>query len=183
VAGMTGLDPAVTVLTDEIRGLIGVTGPLLTAPTAIGADTLRRFAQAVMETDPIHHDDDAARARGYDGIVAPPLFPLHAFPRPLGSPDPLDALADDPDWDGIELVEDGLPPLDLPLQRLLNGGVDAEIFALARVGDTLTSRSEYADISERGGRSGPMVFVVVQTDYATTKGTELLRVHTTMIAR
>ena len=50
-----------------------------------------------------------------------------SFPRPLGSPDPLDALADDPDWDGIELVEDGLPPLDLPLQRLLNGGVEAEL--------------------------------------------------------
>jgi hydroxyacyl-ACP dehydratase HTD2-like protein with hotdog domain len=172
-----------SVLCDEVRALIGVTGPLLTAPTPLGADTLRRFAQAAMETDPIHHDAEAARARGYDGIVAPPLYPLHAFPRPLGTPDPLDALRGDPDWDGIELVEDGLPPLRLPLERLLNGGVEAEIFGLARIGDTLTSQSRYADISERRGRHGPMVFVVVRTDYATTAGVAPLRVHTTMIAR
>ena len=80
-------------------------------------------------------------------------------------------------------MQDGLPALELPLERLLNGGVDAEIFALATVGDTLTSQSRYESISERRGRGGPMVFVVVQTDYGTTAGTRLLRVHTTMIAR
>jgi hydroxyacyl-ACP dehydratase HTD2-like protein with hotdog domain len=172
-----------SVLSEEMQGLIGVTGPRLTAPAPLSLDTLRRFAQAAMETDPIHHDAEVARARGYDGIVAPPLYPLHAFPRTLGTPDPLDALRGNPDWDGIELVQDGLPSLRLPLERLLNGGVDAEIFALARIGDTLTSQSRYADIAERRGRSGPMVFVVVRTDYATTAGDALLRVHTTMIAR
>ena len=180
---MTRPDTATSVLTEEVAGLIGAIGPLLTAPTELSADALRRFAQATMETDPIHHDIDAARARGYDAIVAPPLYPLHAFPRPFGSPDPLEALSRDPDWDGIELVEDGLPPIDLPLDRLLNGGVEAEIFDLARVGDTLTTQFRYANIFERLGRSGPMVFVVVRADYATTSGSELLRVHTTMIAR
>jgi acyl dehydratase len=180
---MTGDAATGSILTDAVRGLVGVAGRTLTAPAPLGADTLRRFAQAAMERDPIHHDADAARARGYDGIVAPPLYPLHAFPRPFGARDPLQALDEDPDWDGIELVEDGLPPLNLPLERLLNGGVDAEIFDLARIGDTLTSQSRYADITERRGRGGPMVFVVVQTEYATTAGTDLLRVHTTMIAR
>ncbi len=182
MAGMSDDHPD-SVLTDEIRALVGVTGPLITAPTALSADTVRRFAQAAMESDPIHSNPDAARARGYDGLVAPPLYPLHAFPRAFATPDPLDALAEDPEWDGIELVEDGLPALKLALERRLNGGVRAEIFRLACVGDTLTSRSRYAEISERSGRSGPMVFVVVRTDYATTTGSELVRVHTTMIAR
>ena len=80
-------------------------------------------------------------------------------------------------------MEDGLPPLDVGLERLLNGGVEAEVFALARLGDTITCRSRYASITERRGRTGPMVFVVVQTDYATIEGSALLRTLTTMIAR
>jgi hydroxyacyl-ACP dehydratase HTD2-like protein with hotdog domain len=170
-------------ITDEIRALVGVEGPVRTAPHPLAADTLRRFAQAAMEVDPIHWDAEAARARGYDGIVAPPLFPLHAFPRGPGTPDPLDALAADPDWDGIELVEDGLPPVDVPLPRLLNGGVAAEVLALAREGDVLSAQSRYAAISERAGSSGPMVLVVVETDYRDQDARLLLRTRTTMIAR
>lgn len=175
--------PRAGVLTPEMLALVGVAGPVLTAPAALGEDTLRRFCQAAMETDPIHFDTDAARTAGYAGIVAPPLYPLHAFPRQPGTPDPLDALAGDPDWDGIELVQDGLPPLELGLTRLLNGGVEAEVFSLARVGETICCQSRYADIHERAGRTGPMVFVTVQTDYHTAAGRPLLRVRTTMIAR
>jgi acyl dehydratase len=172
-----------SVLTPAVRALVGVEGPVRTAAEPLGRDTLRRFVQAAMEIDPIHWDDDAARARGYDGVVAPPLFPLHAFPRPDGTPDPFDVLAADPGWDGIELVEDGLPPVDVPLARLLNGGVAAEVFALARPGDVISAQSRYADITERAARSGPMVLVVVETDYRNQRGTLLLRTRTTMIAR
>lgn len=171
------------VLTEDLRGLVGVAGPRLVAPEPVGADSLRRFAQAAMELDPIHWDEAAARARGFGGIVAPPLYPLHAFPRPAGTADPFDALRDNPDWDGIELVEDGLPPLEIPLPRLLNGGVAAEVFALARIGDVISARSRYADISEREGSSGAMVFVVVETDYTNQDDLLLLRTRTTMIAR
>jgi acyl dehydratase len=173
----------VSVLTDEVRALVGVEGPPRLAPEPVGADALRRFVQAAMETDPIHWDEHAARERGFDGVVAPPLYPLHAFPRASGSPDPLDVLAGDADWDGIELVEDGLPPIDVPLSRLLNGGVAAEVFGLARLGDRLSARSRYAEVSERAGSSGPMVFVVVETDYRRQDGALLLRTRTTMIAR
>jgi N-terminal half of MaoC dehydratase len=171
------------VLTPELQALVGVEGPVRTAAAPVGRDALRRFVQAAMEIDPIHWDDAVARARGYDGVVAPPLYPLHAFPRPDGAPDPFIALDADPDWDGIELVEDGLPPLDVALPRLLNGGVAAEVFALARIGDVISARSRYAEITERTGRSGPMVFVVVETDYRDQTGRLLLRTRTTMIAR
>ena len=39
-----------TVLTDEVRALVGVVGPLLTAQAPLAADTLRRFVHAAMET-------------------------------------------------------------------------------------------------------------------------------------
>jgi hydroxyacyl-ACP dehydratase HTD2-like protein with hotdog domain len=175
--------PSSEVLTEELLALVGVCGPELTAPVPLQSDTLRRFCHAAMETDPIHLDVAAARAAGYPDLVAPPLYPLHAFPRPADTPDPLRTLRDDPDWDGIELVEDGLPPLQIGLERLLNGGVEAEIHGLAHLGDTIVCQSRYADIRERSGRSGPMVFVIVETDYRTTAGRPLLRVRTTMIAR
>lgn len=175
--------PGETALTAAVRRLIDVQGPVLTAPAPLSPDTLRRFCQATMESSPIHFDETAARAAGYSGIVAPPLYPLHAFPRRAGTPDPFDRLASDPDWDGTELVEDGLPPLELPLDRLLNGGIKAEIYGLACLGDTIACQSRYADIHERVGRSGAMVFVVVETSYRTTAGRPLLKVRTTMIAR
>lgn len=173
-------EPAV--LTPAVTALVGVQGPVRTMPYPLTHDEIRRFSQAAMEIDPIHWSSAAARARGYADIVAPPLYPLHALRREPGTSDPLDAAYSDPDWDGIELVEDGLPPLDLPLERLLNGGVTAQVHDLAAPGDVISAQARYHDITERSGRSGPMVFVVVETHYRADVR-PLLTTHTTMIAR
>lgn len=173
-----------TVLTPETLALIGVTGARRWAAAPVGANDIRRFTQAAMEIDPIHFDDNAAIAAGFPGIVAPPLYPLHAFPRPAGTPDPFEEGCLDPDWDGIDIVEDDLPPVNLPLERLLNGGVEATVYQLTRPGDLLSSQSRYADIAERVGRDGgPMVFVVVETTYRNQTDDLLLVTRTTMIAR
>lgn len=172
-------------VTDEVRALIGVTGPRLTAPHPLGPDGLRRFVQGAMETDPIHWDVEAAAARGYDGVVATPLYPVNAFPRPSGTPDPLDRLVDDPDWDGTDLGAGlgGLPPVQVALKRVLNGGVEAEFHQLARLGDVISSQARYADIAEREGRSGPMVLVTVETTYTNQDDAVLLRARSTIIIR
>jgi hydroxyacyl-ACP dehydratase HTD2-like protein with hotdog domain len=177
------MDAGSSVITDEVRALVGVSGPVVRMEAPVGHHDLRRFVQAAMEVDPVHWDETAARERGYDGVVAPPLFPLHAFRQRSGTPDPLDAALTDAEWDGIELVEGDLPPLDLPLERLLNGGVEADVHQLARVGDVLEAQSRYASVTERKGRSGPMVFVVVETTYRNQEGDLLLVTRTTMIAR
>ena len=171
-----------TVLTPDVLALVGVQGPVRTMPYPLTHDEIRRFSQAAMEIDPIHWSAEEAQARGYRDIVAPPLFPLHSMRREPGTPDPLDAAYADPDWDGIELVEDGLPPLDLPLERLLNGGVTAKVHDLALPGDVISAQARYHDITERRGKSGPMVFVVVETEYR-AEDRPLLTTHTTMIAR
>jgi len=41
---------------------------------AVGREKIREYARAVGETNPLHLDLDAARAAGYDDIVAPPMF-------------------------------------------------------------------------------------------------------------
>ena len=147
---------------------------------------MRRFVQAIMDDDPIYWDAEAAKARDLDGPVAPPLYPGFAFRREPGTPDPLDRAKGNPNFDGIGGGggrRGGLPPVELPLVRTLNGGVEAEFFALARHGDRVTSQTRYADIYERQGRTGHMVFIVTETTYTNQDGQVLAKIRNTSIRR
>lgn len=173
-------------VTPEIRRLIGRKGPVRPAAEPLSHDQLRRFNQAAMEPDipaAAFTDDNSDEPR--DPVeTAPPLWPLHAFVRGADEPDPLDVLRDDPELDGTHGAgETGLPPVDLPLARILNGGVSAEFFAQAEVGDVVHAQSEYTDIAEREGRSGPMVIVAITTTYANQHGRLLCRVTNSFIRR
>ena len=168
-------------VTAEIRGLIGRKGPVRSAVEPLSRDRLRRFNQAAMEPgipsppggQPYRRDE-----------VAPPLWPLHAFVRGADEPDPFDVLLADPELDGTYGAgETGLPPVDVPLARILNGGVSAEFFAQAEVGDVVQAQSEYTDIAERAARSGPMVIVTISTTYTNQHGRLLCRVTNSFIRR
>ena len=175
-----------TFVTDDMRALIGVPGPKLTAPYPLGADELRRFTQGVMEGNPVHWDPAVAADSRYGEVVATPLFPMHTPTRTApGAPDPLDRLREDPDWDGIDRSSafSGLPAIELPLKRILNGGTEAEFFRLAKLGDVISAQSEYTDITEREGKSGPMVLVKVQTTYTNQDDEKLLVSTMTVIMR
>jgi len=180
-----GKDSPIAFVTDEIRALIDVPGPRFAAPGPLGADELRRFVQAVMEPDPVHWDAEAARASRYGGLVAPPLYVLHAARRAPGTPDPLDRLEAEPDWDGLDVGAGfgGLPPLEIPLTRVLNGGTEAELFRLPQLGEVIEAQSRYVDIVDREGRSGPMVLATIETEYRTRDGAILARVRNTVIMR
>lgn len=41
---------------------------------AVGREKIREYAEAVGETNPLHHDLQAARAAGHADLVAPPMF-------------------------------------------------------------------------------------------------------------
>jgi acyl dehydratase len=45
-----------------------------TSPYLVGREKVREFARAVFATNPINLDPDAARAAGYDDVVAPATF-------------------------------------------------------------------------------------------------------------
>lgn len=167
---------------DETRALIGIeSATVISEP--ISADAVRRFVQATSEEDPVYWDEAIARRR-FGAPVAPPLYPMHAFRRPAGTPDPLDRATEDPDWDGLTIESAGaLPPVDIPLKRSLNGGSTVEIHALAKIGEPVLRTSAYEGFDEREGRSGPLVVVRTRSEYRTPSGQLLITVHSSSIRR
>jgi hypothetical protein len=155
----------------------GMRGDPLTAPMPVSGDAIRRFVQAIMDTDPTYFDEAVAGASKFGGIAAPPLYPVHAFRRPGGTPDPLQSVQDDPDADGTagtDAIGFGLPPIDSPFKRLLNGGNEIEFFRCLHDGETSVARARYAEVTVKEGRSGAFLLVVIETEFSTTGGDKLL---------
>jgi acyl dehydratase len=137
-----------------------------------------------MDSDPIYWDEESASATRYGGVVAPPLYPLHALRVHPGAPDPFARAATDPDFDGsVRGVMKGLKPLPIPLTRVLNGGNEVEIYQLARPGEKIRVKSKYLDIYQKEGRTGTMVFLLTETIYTNEKGDLLLKAIQTRIMR
>ncbi len=159
---------------DRYRGMVGEP-KVASAP--LEKDALRRFVQAIMDADPLYHDEDRAREGKFGELVAPPLYPVHAFRTSAGSPDPLDALRSNPDADGSEGSDSiyfGLPPIESPFKRLLNGGNEIEFYRCLAVGETCVATARYADVQVKHGKSGAMLIVTIETTFTTLDGDLLL---------
>jgi hypothetical protein len=172
-------------MTPEIELMVGVESGTEVACDVVERGAVRRYVQAYMDDDPMFYSDDPAVTARYGGPVAPPLFPMNMFRRPFGTPDPFEEYAHDPDFDGIiGSTAQGLPPLPLPKGiGLLNAGTEVEVFRYARHGETVTAKSRYASITEKQGKKGPMLIVVIETEYRSGDGDLLLRVKKTQIRR
>lgn len=174
-------------ITPEVRALVGAESPIEWAWDPVTTSELRRFTQAIMDSDPVHWDEKYAERTKYGGVVCPPLFPLTYFRTSPSEPDPISQGArQDPEFDGaVEgmLGTRGLPSIPLPLARRLHGGNDIQVFQLAKPGERLKARSRIVDIHQREGRSGPMVFVVTETTIWNHKDELLLISRQTIIRR
>ena len=141
-----------SIITDEMRAAIGRES----APVTYEVDNTgcRQFARAVGYTDAIFYDQQAANAKGYRGIVAPPGFLGHPVAVPgRGAPRGPEALG-----------------LNVPYKRILNGGTDVEYLDDVCAGDILTATSKLADLNEREGRMGPMLIVQTETTFRNQAG-------------
>lgn len=170
-------------LTDEVRALIGARSDWAAAVHPVEDSEVRRFFQATMDPHPRYFDDARAAASRYGARVAPPAFPVHAFRTPPTAPDPLGDM-DNPDFDGVSRsLRPGLPPVPVPLSGILNGGYEYEFFSYAEVGERIRCRSTYGDITQKAGKSGVMVLVLIHDEYQTADGRPLLNSTNTMIMR
>ena len=133
-----------TFLTEEVRQrALGMQSGPATLEVEKGA--IARFAEAVGDPSPLYNDEAAARKTRLGGLVAPPTF--------LRS---------------LRLDRPTLP--DAPFDRLLDGGSDWEYFEPVRPGDRVTGVARIADLWERSGRLGPMLFTILEFTYTNQLG-------------
>ena len=126
------------------RSTIGAQGSPSVLEVEQGA--VRRFAEAIEDPNPLWNDEAAARKLPHGGIVAPPTFLRSA------------------NLDRPQL------PFDVPYTRNLDGGSQWEYFEPVRVGDRITAVARIADVWERSGRLGPMLFMVMDISYTNHLG-------------
>jgi len=171
-------------LNDEIRGYIGLETELQLACDAVERGAVRRYAQAVMDIDPIYMQDEAVAGTRYGTPVAPPLFPNAMLRLPFGEPDLVQERADDADFDGaVGSSTLGLPPLPLVNSPMLNGGSEVELFRFANHGEQIWLKSRYLDIYERETSKGSMLMVVIETDFLDEYGKLVMRFRKTQLRR
>ena len=122
-------------ITQQMRDAIGVESEPAVHDVEKGA--IVKFARAIGDTGPAFNDDDAA----HGGMVAPPTF-LRSMP-----PGPMRA------------------EVRSPYKANLDGGSEWEYFEPVRPGDRITVTTKVADIYERPGRLGNMLFIIRETRY------------------
>jgi hypothetical protein len=173
-----------SILPEAAKQYVGLETEVELACDVVECGAVRRYAQAIMDEDPVFAGGGVALQR-FGAAVAPLLFPTHMFRRGFGEPDPLKEGETNPDFDGSGLSStQGLPAIE-PLKHLaiLNGGSDIEFYRHAHHGEQVRLRSRYASISEKQSSKGPMVIVIIESDYLNGDDELLCRVRRTYIRR
>ncbi len=71
-----------SVITQDMRDAIGVDSEPATHVVEIGA--IKKFAEAIGDSNPIYSDERAALKTRYAGLIAPPTFLRSLHPAPRG---------------------------------------------------------------------------------------------------
>ena len=147
-------------LSNEIRSWVG------RAAAPIRLEVSRRdiikYSIATEQTKKIH----------LEGDIAPPMFLF-------GADKPLVSISD--------LTKDGLakdiltPPL--PLKKVMAGGIRQKYFREIRAGDKLLIQKKIADIYQKEGKSGPLIFVVYNISIQDENGSVVMEITQSRINR
>jgi len=105
---------------------------------------LKLLAKSMGETRPIYVDEDAARAAGYRGIVAPPTLPYCL-------------LADSPTG------QQYLAEVGIPIARMLHAEVELEYHDVICSGDRIQVERRLADVIVKKG--GALEFAVFEATF------------------
>jgi 3-methylfumaryl-CoA hydratase len=136
-----------SLITDEIRSWIG------------RADEPQRFEVSRRDIIKYALATEQLNEKYLRGDEAPPMF-LFGADRPLT---PIDELGPD------GLRRDALMP-DLPLKRVMAGGIKQRHHRPIVPGDVLMITRSITDIFEKQGASGPLIFVVYDIQVTTEDG-------------
>jgi acyl dehydratase len=148
-------------VTRAVQAVAGLPLPGCTARVESGR--LRAFARAIGETDPVYHDEQAARAAGHASLPVPPtfLFCLEMLDnaRPLA-------------W---------LEDLGVNLLHILHGEQRFVYDRVAVAGETLRFDSTLKDVFEK--KNGALKFFVKETRVSDEQGGRVAALTTTIVVR
>jgi len=132
---------------------------------------IKRFAQAIGETNPIYFDEKYDKSTKSGVILAPPLFcQIFTFEDV-----PVD-----------QLPSDGSPieiDVPIPAQRTVGGASSYEIFQRVKAGDQITAKSTLKDVFTKEGKSGRLYFVIVETEFSNQRKEPVAKETATYIKR
>lgn len=133
-------------LTEELRARIGETRAYV-APEPLSRASIRYFAAAVGDANPVYTDRAAAHAAGWRDVVAPPTL-LTDSNQYAALPRDADGFAGH-GWD-----------IDVPGSRTVRGGNEYTFHRPAHPDDVLQVTWSLADIAERTRADGSTMIVV-----------------------
>jgi acyl dehydratase len=171
-------EPQGPILNDEIRSYIGMESDEHSFNVPLEAGQNYAIASAVGEPNPLYLDEEAAKQSLHGGLISPYMY----FQVAGGQFAHASGLRDD----GIPTSggrAGALPRPPIPLPRVMAGGTEVEYVRPVRPGERLTGKSRIADITEREGRTGPLVFQVNETTYRDDAGKPVVIVRSTTISR
>jgi acyl dehydratase len=141
------------------KALIGKEYPQ-SSPYEVGREKIRDFATAIGDFNPIYHDEGAAKAAGYDDIIAPPTF-LTTLGFKFGP----------------QVVGD--PELGLNYAMVVHGEQEFEILRPVKPGDMLVGKPKITQIAARGKNE----FLTYEAAIDTTSGEKVAIARSIIVSR
>ena len=159
-------------LPEEIKKLIGTSGQVQFYEVEKG--TIRRFADAVDDANPLYHDEEYARNSKYGSIIAPPGFFGWPLKQARNSPLAIDIPPE---------LETAFTQASYPLSLVLDGGMEYEFFLPVRAGDVLSAVTTVRSLRERSSETGTIIVAFLDTAYHNQHGALVARQQAMFIRR
>jgi len=151
---------------EDLQKYLGTEGPAYVL--RIESEMVRRYVEAVQDTNPLWQDEDYARSTRWKGTIVPPYIFCSLMTIMRCSPEsgaiPLPA-----------------PHVPLPRSNVLEGEETWEFFAPLRVGDVITSRVRLTDVKSREGRLGEMFIMTYEAETVNQSGALIARSSNTIV--
>ena len=159
-----------TLLTDQVMSIVGTSSEPVWG--LVTANAIRKFATGIDDANPLFVDRAAARAAGYADVISPPLFAASVLrPTPFRA-----GFLNDGQY------ETTAPPGLTHLQTIL-AGQRWEILRPAVAGEEICEVFTTRSITEKQGKTGPMVFVEKESVVTTRDGEVIQRYGNALILR
>lgn len=144
-----------TLITPEIRAMLGQE-VYFPGREVVDISSIKRYAQAISDLNPLYLDEEYAKKSEYGGIIAPPTFIF----------DVSHDIFTDVGEDGRDLSR-----VTIPGMNAVRGGNEYQFFEPARPGDIVNKRRKTIDIYEKKSkRVGKILFIVYDTTYTNQNG-------------